>query len=50
MKRIMWLLIDKKTHVLIVMDFWNRKIWIGHLIGPSQNEKNKIVHVPNIET
>jgi hypothetical protein len=39
MKKIVWLFIDKKTHLLVVMDFWNQKIWTGHLIGTSQNEK-----------
>jgi hypothetical protein len=37
MKRTMWLFIDKKTHLLVAMDFWSQKIWIGRLIGPSQN-------------
>jgi hypothetical protein len=41
MKRIVWLFIDKKTHLLIAMDFWNQKIWTGCLTG-SQNEKNYI--------
>jgi len=36
MKTTMWSFIDKK---IIVWDFWNRKIWIGHPIGPSLNEK-----------
>jgi hypothetical protein len=39
MKIIVWLFIDKKTHLLIVMDFLNQKIWIGHLTGTSQNGK-----------
>ncbi len=38
MKRTMWLFIDKKTHLLVVMDYWSWKIWISHLIGTSQNE------------
>jgi hypothetical protein len=42
MKRTMWLFIDKKTHLLIVLDFWSRKIGTGHLIGTSQNEKNYV--------
>jgi hypothetical protein len=28
-----------KIILLIVMDFWNQKIWTSCLIGPSQNEK-----------
>jgi hypothetical protein len=42
MKRTMWLFIDKKIQLLVVMDFWSQKKWIKHLIGPSQNEKNYI--------
>jgi hypothetical protein len=38
MKRIVWLFIDKKTHFLVVNDFWSWKIKIGHLTR-SQNEK-----------
>jgi len=39
MKKNVWLFIDKKTHLSIVMDFWNQKIWIGHLTRPSQTDK-----------
>jgi hypothetical protein len=42
MKRNVWLFIDKKTHLLVVMNFSNQKVWIGRLIGPSQNEKKNI--------
>jgi hypothetical protein len=39
MKKIVWLFIDKKKlPLLLVMDFWSQKIWIGHLTKPSQNE------------
>jgi hypothetical protein len=41
-KRPMWLFIDKKIHWLIVMDFWNWKIWTSHLIKTSQNGTNYI--------
>jgi hypothetical protein len=39
MKRIMWLFIDKKIDLVVVMDFWSQKIGIGHLIVTSQNGK-----------
>jgi hypothetical protein len=42
MMKIVWLFIDKKIHLLDVMDFWSWKIWIGHLIGMSQNGKHYI--------
>jgi len=42
MKRIVWLFFDKKTHLLIVLDFWSWKTWIGCLTGSSQNGKNYI--------
>jgi hypothetical protein len=31
MKRIVWLFIDKLLFLLVIMDFWSQKIWIGHL-------------------
>jgi len=31
-----------KIHLLLVMDFWSWKIWIGHLTITSQNGKNYI--------
>jgi len=40
MKRTVWLFIDKKTHLLVIMDFQKKKNWIFHLIGPSQNGKH----------
>jgi len=42
MKIIVWLFVDKKTHLLVVMDFWSWKIWINHLTGTSQNGKFKV--------
>jgi hypothetical protein len=42
MKTIVWLFIDKITHLLVIMDFWSWKIWIGQITRPSQNEKNNI--------
>jgi hypothetical protein len=42
MKKITWLFIDLKNHILIVMDFWSQNIWIGHLIRPSQTRKDYI--------
>jgi hypothetical protein len=42
MKRIVWLFIDKKTHLLVIMDFWSWKIWTNHVTKTSQNEKNYI--------
>jgi hypothetical protein len=50
MRKIVWLFIDKKTHLLVVLDFWSQKIGIGHLIETSQNEeiKNKKNHIPNL--
>jgi hypothetical protein len=42
MKKILWLFIDKKIYLLLVMDFWNQKMRFGHLIGTSQNGKNYI--------
>jgi hypothetical protein len=33
---------DKKTHLLIVVDFRSQKMGFGHLIGTSQNGKNYI--------
>jgi len=49
MKKIVWLFIDKKIHLLNVMDFWSWKIWTGCLIGTSQNGKKiKMIHIPNL--
>jgi hypothetical protein len=45
MKKLVWLFIDKKINLLIMMGFWNWKIWIGHLIETSQNEN---FHIPNL--
>jgi hypothetical protein len=28
--------------LLVIIDFWNRKIWTGHLTETSQNGKNYI--------
>jgi hypothetical protein len=36
--RNVWLFIDEKTHLLVVIYFWNWKIWTSHLTGTSQNE------------
>ncbi len=37
MKRTLELFIDKKNHLLVIMDFGNKKIWNSHLNGTSQN-------------
>jgi hypothetical protein len=42
MKIIVRLFMDKKTHLLIVVDFRSQKMGFGHLIGTSQNGKNYI--------
>jgi hypothetical protein len=42
MKKIVSLFIDKKIHLLNVMDFWSWKIWTSCLIRMSQNGKNYI--------
>jgi len=38
LKMVLWFFINIKTHLLVIIDFWSQKIWISHLIGPSQNE------------
>jgi hypothetical protein len=47
MKRTMWLFIHKKVHLLVVMNFWNKKyglvIWLEH----HKMEKIILIHIPN---
>jgi hypothetical protein len=39
MKKTMWLFIDKKINLLVIMDFWSWKISIGCLTRTSKNGK-----------
>jgi hypothetical protein len=48
MKRIVWLFIDKKTHLLVVMTFEVKKygliVWLEH----HKMENFILIHIPNL--
>jgi hypothetical protein len=47
MKMSVLLFIDKKTHLLVIMDFWSWKIcvvWLDH----HKMKKEMLIHIPNL--